>query len=228
MCGRFTLIADPNLIQTTFLLDSVPQDVAPRFNIAPTQRVLAQTNEGERRAEWMHWGLIPSWAKDPAIGNKMINARSETLAEKPSFRNAFRKRRCLIFADGFYEWQTFGSGKRPMYIRLHDGQPFAMAGLWEVWKEPASGDWLRSCTIVTTSANHFMAKLHTRMPVILDPEARDAWLSPEDLPPEALMPLLRPYADEDAMSAYEVARLVNTPANDVPECIAPVEAGRLL
>jgi putative SOS response-associated peptidase YedK len=223
MCGRFTLIADPDLIQTTFLLDSVPQDMAPRFNIAPTQPVLVRTNEGERRAEWMRWGLIPPWAKDASLGNKLINARADTLAEKPSFRNAFRKRRCLIFADGFYEWQKVGSDKRPIYIRLDDGEPFAMAGLWEVWKIPLTGEWVRSCTIVTTGANAFMSEYHHRMPVILDPMARDAWLSPEDLPPEALMPYLEPYFDNDAMSAYEVSRLVNNPANEVPECIVPVE-----
>ena len=222
MCGRFTLIADSALIQTTFLLDSVPEDVTPRYNIAPTQPVLVRTNEGERRAAWMRWGLIPPWAKDMSLGNKLINARAETLGEKASFRNAFRKRRCLIFADGFYEWQKVGKDKRPLYIRINDGEPFAMAGLWEVWKHPTTGDWLRSCTIVTTSANHFMSKFHHRMPVILDPMARDAWLSPEDLPPEALMPYLEPYFDEDAMSVYEVSPLVNSPANEVPECIAPV------
>ena len=229
MCGRFTLIADPALIQTTFLLDSVPEDVTPRFNIAPTQPVLTRTNEGERRAAWMRWGLIPPWAKDMSLGNKLINARAETLAEKASFRNAFRKRRCLVFADGFYEWQKVGNDKRPMYIRVNDGEPFAMAGLWEAWKHPTSGEWLRSCTIVTTGANAFMSQYHHRMPVILDPMARDAWLSPEDLPPEALLPYLEPYFDDDAMSAYEVSHLVNSPANEVPECIIPVaQPGRLM
>lgn len=228
MCGRFTLIADPDVIQMTFALEALPAGLAPRYNIAPTQPVLALTNEETRRASLLHWGLIPSWAKDPSVGSRMINARSETLAEKPSFRNAFRRRRCLIFADGFYEWQASGKAKRPMYIRLDDGKPFALAGLWEAWQVPESGDWLRSCTIVTTDANPFMAALHTRMPVILDREAQDLWLTPGEVPAEALLPLLRPYERSEAMSAYEVSRLVNSPHNDAPGCIAPVEAPGLL
>jgi putative SOS response-associated peptidase YedK len=223
MCGRFTLVADPDLVQATFALDSVPAGLAPRYNIAPSQPVLALTNEGGRDAELLRWGLIPAWAREASIGDRMINARAETLAEKSSFRNAFKRRRCAIFADGFYEWKKpEGPGpKIPLYIRLREGQPFAMAGLWEVWKDKTADTWIRSCTIVTTSPNGFMAPIHNRMPVILDGPALDRWLTPGDMAPGDLMPLLRPYEDEAAFSAYPVSRLVNSPDHDVPECIAP-------
>lgn len=224
MCGRFTLAVDLEEVREAFALHSVPAEAGPRYNIAPTQPVLALTNEGRRDAAWLRWGLIPSWAKDESIGSRMINARAETLAEKPSFRNAFRQRRCVIFADGFYEWQKQGNRKVPLYIRVQEGEPFAMAGLWEVWKPRDGGDWIRSCAIVTTEPNGFMAAIHNRMPVILEGEAMERWLTPGELPPGELMPLLRPYADEAALSAYPVSRLVNNPANDLPICIAPLEA----
>ncbi len=230
MCGRFTLVADPELIQQAFALDSVPQEITPRYNIAPTQPVLALTNEGTRDAQYLHWGLIPSWAKDPKIGSRMINARAETLAEKPSFRNAFQQRRCVIFADGFYEWQQqAGGGKVPLYIRVGEGQPFAMAGLWEAWKDQAADEWVRSCAIVTTSPNDFMARIHNRMPVILDRPAMDRWLTPGEAAADELSPLLRPYDKLDLMAAYQVSRLVNNPRNDLPDCIAPLpQQGPLL
>jgi putative SOS response-associated peptidase YedK len=221
MCGRFTLTVDPEAVQLQFSLESVPASFSPRYNIAPTQNVLALTNEGSRAADMLRWGLIPSWAKDPKIGSRMINARSETLAEKPAFRSAFRRRRCVIFADGFYEWQAQDSGpKKPMYIQLHDGQPFALAGLWEVWKPADSEDWLRTCTIITTRPNDFMAPIHNRMPVILPPEVMDDWLTPGEVDPVALMPLLQPY-DSAPFSAYEVSRAVNSPRNDHPDVIQP-------
>ena len=225
MCGRITLTADPEIIQMAFALDSIPGDYRPRYNIAPTQPVLALTNEGGREAQYLRWGLIPSWSKDPRIGSRLINARAETLAEKPSFRSAFRRRRCVIFADGFYEWQRVGKHKRPMYIRLHEGEPFALAGLWEVWKPPTGDEWLRTCTIITTPPNAFLASIHNRMPAILDRAAVERWLTPGELPPAELMPLLRPYPDEAALSAYEVSRLINSPANDSPACIEPVNNG---
>ncbi len=221
MCGRFTLTVDPSIVQLQFSLESIPASFTPRYNIAPTQPVLALTNEGGRDTQMLRWGLIPSWAKDPKIGSKLINARSETLAEKPSFRNAFKRRRCVIFADGFYEWQKGASGsKTPMYIRLNDGQPFLLAGLWEMWK-PAEGDeWLRTCTIITTSANDFMAPIHNRMPVILERPAMDDWLTPGEIDPLDFVPLLQPY-DSAAFSAYPVSRAVNSPANESPALIAP-------
>lgn len=227
MCGRFTLTLDPDIVQQAFDLTAMPQAAAPRYNIAPTQPVLALTNEGTREATMLRWGLIPSWAKDPKIGNRMINARAETLAEKPSFRAAFRKRRCVIFADGFYEWQKTSDGKVPLYIRLDDGAPFALAGLWEVWREPESDEWLRTCTIVTTRPNEFMQPIHNRMPVILPRAALDHWLTPDEVDPAELQPLLVPWADESVMSAYEVAKTVNNPRNDLPRCVEPVHEKRV-
>lgn len=229
MCGRFTLIADPELIQTAFALDSVPQEITPRYNIAPSQPVLALTNEGTRDAQYLRWGLIPSWAKDDTVGSRMINARSETLAEKPSFRNAYKKRRCVIFADGFFEWQAANGGKVPLYIQVGAGRPFAMAGLWEAWKDAEADEWVRSCTIVTTGPNDFMASIHNRMPVILERPAMDQWLTPGEVGAQELASLLRPYENLDVMSAYQVSRMVNNPRNDLPDCIAPLsQQGALL
>jgi putative SOS response-associated peptidase YedK len=222
MCGRFTLTVDPSTVQLQFALEFVPPGLAPRYNIAPTQPVLALTNEGTRAASLLRWGLIPSWAKDASIGSRLINARAETLAEKPAFKNAFRRWRCVIFADGFYEWQARPEGgKRPLYIRLEDGVPFAFAGLWEVWKPSDSEDWLRTCTIVTTEPNAFMAPIHNRMPVILDRAGMADWLTEGDVDPAALAPLLRPY-DSGALAAYEVSRAVNGPQLDAPELIRPL------
>ncbi|MCA9916322.1 MAG: SOS response-associated peptidase, partial [Anaerolineales bacterium] len=177
--------------------------------------------EGERDFTFFHWGLIPSWAKDPTIGSRMINARSETVTEKPSFRTAFKRRRCLIPADGFYEWQKLGSGKQPMFIRPAEGEerPFALAGLWEFWSDPDGGT-IQSCTILTTSPNELMAPIHNRMPVIIEPEDFDLWLNPEPDPEQGLH-LLRPYPAEK-MAAYPVSTVVNNPRNDVPDCIQPI------
>ena len=224
MCGRFTLTVDPSTVQLQFALDSVPAGLAPRYNIAPTQPVLALTNEGPRAAALLRWGLIPSWAKDPAIGSRMINARAETLAEKPAFKNAFRRRRCVIFADGFYEWQKRPDGsKAPQFIHLPEGEPFAFAGLWEAWKPAEGADWLRTCTIITTVPNDFMAAIHNRMPVILDREGMDDWLTPGEVDPLALLPLLRPL-EEGRLVAHEVSRAVNSPTNDGPDLVAPLPA----
>lgn len=225
MCGRFTLTADPETLRQIFALGESTQSLAdypPRYNIAPSQPVAAITASPEagRRLEHFQWGLIPSWAKDPKIGYKMINARAETVAEKPSFRTALKRRRCLILADGFYEWQRTDDGKIPMYIRLKSGEPFAFAGLYEFWKPPESETLVKSCTIITTTPNSLMEKIHDRMPVILKPEAYDDWLAPGDQPAAAMLALLKPYPATQ-MKAARVSPLVNNPRVDSPDCIQP-------
>lgn len=221
MCGRFTLTADQDSFENRFSLTRFDLGWVPSFNIAPTQEVLTVTNDGsENRPELMRWGLVPSWAKDPKIGNRMINARSETLAEKPSFRTAFKRRRCLIPADGFYEWKREGKAKKPMLITANPGGLFAFAGLWETWKQP-DDSWLLTCAIITTSANEFMKSIHDRMPVILPRESEASWLDPEEQDTAILSELLLPY-DSDRMEAYEVSTLVNSPRNNFPEVIEPV------
>jgi putative SOS response-associated peptidase YedK len=220
MCGRFTLTVDADDVQSSFGVTPPPGGFPPRYNIAPTQPVAVVTNDGRNRAELFVWGLIPSWAKDPAIGHKLINARAETLAEKPSFRSAYKRRRCLILADGFYEWRKDGKVKQPMYIHLKSGEPFAFAGLWEVWHSPL-GDEIPSCTIITTEPNDLMAPIHNRMPVILPRDAYLEWLDPAERPAEKLQGFLRPYPAA-AMEAYPVSTAVNNPRADSPECIVRV------
>jgi putative SOS response-associated peptidase YedK len=222
MCGRFTLTVDPGQIQDAFPGIEVPRDLPPRFNIAPTQPVAVIPNDGKNHLDFYLWGLIPSWAKDPEIGNRMINARAETLAEKPSFRAAFRRRRCLVLADGFYEWRSDPKtkGKTPIYIQLESKEPFGLAGLWEIWTS-GDGSEIRSCTIITTEPNQLLTSIHNRMPVIISPKSYERWLSPQELPPEQLQPLLVPYPAEE-MVAFPVSRLVNSPNNDVPECVLPI------
>ncbi len=220
MCGRFVLTANIQLLAKVFGLDLAGKIVKRRYNVAPTQDVAVVPNVTPRALEFHRWGLIPSWAKDPAIGNRMINARAETLAEKPSFRTALRKRRCLVLADGFFEWRRDGASKTPMLITLRSGLPFAFAGLWEHWRPP-EGDEIKSCTIITTAADEFMSPIHDRMPVILGEKAWDAWLDPEPREPKDLLPLLasRP---GDGLKAVAVSKLVNSPRNDTPACIEPV------
>lgn len=202
-----------------FGLPEWPPDRAPRYNIAPTQDVAAVVRaDGVDRLDWLRWGLVPSWADDVKIGNRMINARAETAAVKPAFRSAFRHRRCLILADSFYEWRPGPNGKVPMRVRYRQGAPFAMAGLWEL-RERAGEPPLRSCTILTTQASPFMRTIHDRMPVILPPDARDRWLD-SDAQPDDLAALLRPCDDAD-LDAYAVSTLVNSPRNDLPECTIP-------
>jgi putative SOS response-associated peptidase YedK len=221
MCGRFTLTFDPDDLQEAFSLSAPPPaGLAPRYNIAPSQPVAVIANGETRALELFKWGLIPSWAKDPKIGNRMINARAETLAEKPSFRTALKKRRCLVLADGFYEWKRAGKSKTPMYIQMKDGRPFAFAGLWEAWKSP-DGGWIKSCTIITTTPNALMEKIHDRMPVILSPKAYDLWLTSGELPAEKTLPLLKPFAASQ-MKAIAVSPLVNNPKFDSRECLVPV------
>ena len=210
------------MLAELFELVEMPE-ITPRYNIAPTQPVVAvHASEGAgRNCEMMHWGLIPSWADDPAIGTRMINARAETVATKPSFRSAFRQRRCLVVADGFYEWQKLERRKQPHYIRLRDGKPFAFAGLWERWNKGEGGP-LDTCTIITTSPNELIENLHDRMPVILPPNHFEDWLEPEPLALSRLQDLLVPYPAE-GMEAYPVSTYVNKPANDGPECVARVD-----
>jgi putative SOS response-associated peptidase YedK len=222
MCGRFTL-TDPGAdLAVQFGLPEIP-DMQPRYNIAPTQPVAAvRVSPGSQAREivMLRWGLIPFWAKDPKIGAQLINARSETVAQKPSFRAAFRRRRCLVIADGFYEWQKQNGAKQPYFIHLREPRPFAFAGLWEHWKDP-DASVLESCTLLTTEPNDFLRPVHNRMPVILYPGDYDLWLDPEVQQPDLLQPLLRPYPARD-MSAYPVSRLVNSPGNDTPRCIEPL------
>ncbi len=230
MCGRFTLASDAEALNQTFFDFGEPMDLHPRYNISPTQDVAVianmSTDAGESQetgqVEFFHWGLIPSWAKDPKIGNRMINARSETLSEKPSFRNAYKRRRCLILADGYYEWKQIPGdrSKQPVYIRLKSQKPFALAGLWEVWQADGMDEPLRSCTIITCPPNAMLAEIHHRMPVILPQDAYAEWLAPNQQSADTLQPLLIPYSDEE-MEAYPVSRFVNRPTNDSPECIAP-------
>jgi len=221
MCGRFTLTVDPAELQDNFAGYTFPIQFAPRFNIAPTQPVLAIPNDGQMRGDFFVWGLIPSWAKDPTMGSRLINARAETLGEKPSFRAAYKYRRCLIPADGFYEWKAVPGQKTkiPYFIHLKSRQPFAFAGLWEEWHSP-DGSQIRSCTIITTEPNELMATLHNRMPVILPPAAYAEWLDTAIRTPESMGTLLRPYP-ADEMAAYPVSTLVNSPQNDRAELIVP-------
>jgi putative SOS response-associated peptidase YedK len=222
MCGRFTLTADPADLQEAFYwVDFGNADFSPRYNIAPNQPLAVVPNNGLNKLDFFTWGLVPFWAKDPSIGNRMINARSETLAEKPSFKNAFKRRRCLILADGFYEWQKVpgATTKIPIYIRMKDGKPFAFAGLWENWNSP-DGSQILSGTIITTEPNALVAPIHNRMPVILPESAYEQWLKPGEVDPHELSPLLRPFETEK-MEAFPVSRLVNNPKNDTADCILP-------
>jgi putative SOS response-associated peptidase YedK len=222
MCGRFTLSAQPALIAEAFGLSEVPP-LAPRYNIAPTQRaaVIRQpSGGGAPRLEELRWGLVPAWADDPSIGNRLINARSETVAEKPSFRSAFRHRRCLVPADGFYEWAKTSGGRQPWHFHRPDHGPFGLAGLWERWQAPGS-EPLETFTILTTAANPVVARVHERMPVILPPEAYEEWLDPELDQPAHLARWLAP-APEELLVATAVSQRVNSSSVDDPDCLAPV------
>jgi putative SOS response-associated peptidase YedK len=221
MCGRFTLFTPASRLAEVFLPGEA-LSMAPRYNIAPSQAVLAvRVSPGTGRREFAtpRWGLVPAWAKDASIGNRLINARAETAAEKPAFRRAFRERRCLIPADGFYEWKPEAKGKRPFYVRMRNGAPFAFAGIWERWEGISAGA-LETCAILTTEPNELLAPLHDRMPVILAPEFHDAWLDPATRSPERVSRLLHPFPS-GAMEAYPVGRAVNDPKVDDRSCIQP-------
>ena len=220
MCGRFALKAPPRTIQEHFHLPETIE-LSPRYNIAPSQAIaVVRYLQGKitRQLDLLRWGLIPHWANDIKIGYKMINARSETLAQKPSFRAAFKKRRCLIVADGFYEWKHAGRIKEPFYVQLENGAVFGFAGLWESWKSP-DGNIVESCTVITTSANELTRKIHDRMPVILLPADYETWLQ-DSTPEQRLQQLLAPYPAE-VMEMYRVSSEVNSPKNDTPACIRP-------
>jgi putative SOS response-associated peptidase YedK len=228
MCGRYTITAPLEAIQRLFRVEDRP-NLAPRYNVAPTQSVPivrrppAGTGEGEgeggtaRQLATVRWGLIPFWAKDESIGSKLINARAETVADKPAFRDSFAKRRCLVVADGFYEWQKQGSKKQPWRITLASGEPFGFAGLWADWKTP-EGERMETCTIVTTEANSLVAPIHNRMPVILDPADHDRWLDGDR---DTALDLLTPF-DPEAMTAYPVDPRVGNVRNDGPDLIDPL------
>ena len=223
MCGRYTLAPTPATLTDTFPGFELPDQLTPRYNITPTQNVAVVANNNPGKIDLFRWGLIPSWAKDPTIGNRMINARSETLSQKPSFRTAYRRWRCLILADGYYEWrkEPGGGAKTPFYIRMASEKPFAFAGLWEQWQPSRDADAVLSCTILTCPPNEMLEQIHHRMPVILDYDAYDLWLEPNNQPPAEMNHLLKPYP-ADAMTAYAVSRLVNKPQNDMPACTKPV------
>lgn len=220
MCGRYTLTYDIHAIAKAFNVDAPSSlRITPRYNIAPTQEVVTILRNGTAHLDLMRWGLIPSWAKEEAIGSKMINARAETLAEKPSFKRLLSAKRCLIIADGFYEWRQEERGpKTPMYITLKDSEPFAFAGLWDAWKS-SDGRQVRTCTIITTESNELMSPIHNRMPVILSAHSRKEWLDPDIHDEHVLLPLLAPYP-MDQMTARVVSRLVNDPKHDNPELLA--------
>lgn len=223
MCGRFTLKTPAAMLKEMFGVGDLP-GFGIRYNVAPTQPAATVRMRDDGR-EWlpMRWGLVPAWAKDPSIGSRLINARAETVEQKPAFRDAWSRRRCLVPADGFYEWERIPGGrKQPWYLTLADERPFAFAGLWERWKD--GSDWLLSFTILTTTPNAAVKPIHDRMPVILEPEAFAPWLDPET-PASALREFTVPIAAEQ-MRARPVSALVNAPANDDPRCVEPVAALR--
>jgi putative SOS response-associated peptidase YedK len=218
MCGRFTLRQPAHAVGEQFGLDAVPA-FEPRYNIAPTQSVLAVRHAAGtgKEAVFLRWGLVPSWASDLSIGNRLLNARAETIAEKPSFRAAFKHRRCLIVADGFYEWQSVAGKKQPIHFRFRDGRLFAFAGLWEHWNVP-DGPAIETCTILTTTSNELIRPLHDRMPVILDPDHREAWLDPQFADRDALQSWLIPWPAEE-MTGVPASMRVNNPRNEGPACL---------
>lgn len=222
MCGRFTLTLDPGELQELLDLGPFVHIVQPRYNIAPMQPVPIVKDHTARSIELYRWGLVPFWADNPEIGSRMINARAETVSQKPSFRAAFKYRRCLILADGFFEWHTEGKGtpKTPYLFKLKDDKPFTFAGLYEHWEPPEGGE-LHTCTILTCKPNDLVNKYHNRMPVMLDENSRWLWLNPET-DRNALLDLLEPYP-ADKMKAFAVSRDVNSPKNDSPEILIPLE-----
>ncbi len=223
MCGRYTLTCRPDVVVEEFRLEEIP-DFEPRYNVAPSQWVAcvrAGFRERQREAIMLRWGLIPSWARDPAMGMKLINARAETVAEKPSFQKSFRERRCLVPADGYYEWKREGARKQPYYIRLKNGRPFAFAGLWSRWNGE-DGKTIESCAILTTTPNERLASIHDRMPVIVHPGVYEPWLDSGLQDTTRLVPFLTPYP-ADAMIAVPVGRRVNDPRVDDARCLEALD-----
>jgi putative SOS response-associated peptidase YedK len=220
MCGRFTLHISPELLAEIFGLTEIPVFPA-RYNIAPTQQVAAirRHPDGTKHLDFLQWGLIPSWAKDNSIGHKLINARSETVHEKPAFKYDLHHHRCLVPASGFYEWQLVEKKKHPLYVKLKEDKPMVFAGLWDHWKAP-EGEVVESCTILTTASNTLLQPVHDRMPVILDPKDYGLWLNPSISEIESLKYLFEPCPSK-LMEMYQVSDIVNSPKNDTPECIQP-------
>ena len=219
MCGRFSNDAKPKQIEAEFKTGKLnPKLFTPRYNIAPTQMIpVVLEQSGERIVESLRWGLIPGWAKDESIGSKMINARAETLAEKPSFRDAFKKHRCIIPASGFYEWQKQSKGaKQPFYFRMKDKDVFGFAGLWAEWLDKETGEQIETFTIITTEANKVLEPIHERMPVILKSKDYDLWLDAKERDTDKLQKLLAPFPSAE-MESYQVSKTVNSPSNDSPE-----------
>jgi putative SOS response-associated peptidase YedK len=230
MCGRFVQVSSPDLLVERFNVHEVATARhEPSYNVAPRATVYGvrdrTTDDGRRRyLSELRWGLVPSWAKDVKVGDRMINARAESLADKPAYERAFRRHRCVVPAEGFYEWQRRGSRKQPMFIHRRDGEPMAFAGLWAAWRDPndAEGEWVRSCAIVTTNANETIASLHDRMPVVLEQRDWDRWLDPTATNTDTLAGLLAP-ARDDALVAYPVSTAVNSADNDGPQLVERVE-----
>jgi putative SOS response-associated peptidase YedK len=220
MCGRFTLKTSRQVLAEWFKLDSFPE-LRPRYNVAPTQDVpvVRASADGGREVALLRWGLVPSWADDPGIGNRLINARAEGVDTKPSFRTAFKQRRCLVVADGFYEWQPRKGKKQPWLFQVR-GEPFAFAGLWERWQHGGE-DPVESCTLITTEANDLVKPVHNRMPVILPSSVYNLWLDPEVKSADTLLPLLKPF-EASLMTAVPVSTRVNNPKFDDPSCVAEV------
>jgi putative SOS response-associated peptidase YedK len=222
MCGRYTLIRLDDVLEKFPWIEHSPPDLLPRYNIAPTQAILAVANDKPDEFAHFKWGLVPSWAKDPSVGYKMINARAETIADKPAFRNALKRRRCLVIADGFYEWKKEGKAKTPMHIRMRDGKPFAFAGLWETWHDRSgTGSEVRSCTLITTESNELMRDIHDRMPAIVPPERYREWLAAGEMEAERAREMLLPYPAGE-MEARPVSRYVNSAKNEGEKCIESV------
>jgi putative SOS response-associated peptidase YedK len=222
MCGRFSRKATLQAIIDEFEIEEVNGTIEPSYNVAPGQDVAVILKDESRKLGLLKWGLIPSWSKDPAIGNRMINARAESLADKPSFKQPLRRKRCLIIADGFFEWKKEGKQKIPMYIFLKNQKPFAFAGLWDTWTSP-DGNKISTCIVITTEPNELLKKIHNRMPVILTKKHFDLWLDRNVQDEQMVLPLLQPYAEKD-MDMYEVSRAVNSPKNNSPELLKPVQS----
>lgn len=221
MCGRFTLTDEIVQLQAIFEFD-FDEEMSPRYNISPGQNILTVVSNGTSRfGKNMKWGLVPNWANDEKIGYKMMNARAETIDTKPSFKEAFRRRRCLILADGYYEWNKIDRAKQPYRFIMKDRKPFAFAGIWETWSKGAIP--LHTCTIITTEANEVTKDIHERMPVILPQSAYDTWLTPTPQPIESLIALLKPYPAKK-MEKYEVSTLVNSSKNEMAELIKPINS----
>ena len=221
MCGRYSLHHRSERIVERFNLDGVLFEHEPRFNVAPGQIIPAIISREGKTLAGFKWGLVPHWAANPSIGNRMINTRAETLLQKPAFRETLERRRCLIPADGFYEWRKLPSGKQPVYIRREDGNLFAFAGLWEKWIGP-DGQPLFTASIVTVRPNRIVSEVHDRMPAMLDQDHETQWLDWQRRGPEEILSLLRPY-DDDLLEAFEVSRSVNRVENDSPELIMPIK-----